>query len=331
MQSICDLQAQCESIQELIIQKKRQRIKEEYEDKLEALRVEEILLHISVRGRFPDGMNGYNRQTKRFVRWLPGYNEPVSMSIAKGYQFPDQWFVDSALNVQLHWHPDGYYEMRSRDSARFIEENSKRVGFSFGEELGEVNVAKVSVPESNHYRAMSSPDDSGVSDEDTNSPVGKNPLRALADQLNEQYPLRLASRSSQSSRCSAGAGAGVGDDVLPARKTAVADGEEEEENVVRRGRNSSGPSSSGGDRGGRWSSCLTYCDDENTDSSSSGSGDSGDDSDGDELTSVHSVAVRKAGRQSQWTPQMVHAFIIFLCTKFHPCLFLGKYRFYRAF
>lgn len=88
-----------------------------YQTKLEMQRVKEIMEAIV---QMPPGMNGFNHKTKRFIRWLPGYNGPVSRSVAEITKIPTNWFVDSTLQVYLHWNTDGYYEMRSKDSVRFI-------------------------------------------------------------------------------------------------------------------------------------------------------------------------------------------------------------------
>ena len=67
----------------------------------------------------PHGMNGYNRDSKRFIRWLPGFNRPARPSIATEQNIPLDWFIHKELQLYIHWCPDGYFEMSCKDSLKF--------------------------------------------------------------------------------------------------------------------------------------------------------------------------------------------------------------------
>jgi ribosomal protein L24 len=89
-------------------------------DTSEATRVKEVMKDIELTGfQLPHGMNGYNKCTKKFVRFLSNHNYPVSAAVASDHGLKPEWFLDKTLSVYLNWNPDGYYEMSRKDSLRF--------------------------------------------------------------------------------------------------------------------------------------------------------------------------------------------------------------------
>jgi ribosomal protein L24 len=87
----------------------------------EKQRVKAIMSDIMTSGiQIPHGMNGFNKKTKKFVRFLPGHhNRPVSTTVADDLGLKPNWFIDNDLKIYLNWCPDGYYEMSRKDSRRF--------------------------------------------------------------------------------------------------------------------------------------------------------------------------------------------------------------------
>jgi ribosomal protein L24 len=89
-------------------------------DTSEATRVKKVMRDIELSGfQLPHGMNGYNKSTKKFVRFLSNHNYPVSAAVASDHGLKPEWFLDKTLSVYLNWNPDGYYEMSRKDSLRF--------------------------------------------------------------------------------------------------------------------------------------------------------------------------------------------------------------------
>jgi ribosomal protein L24 len=89
-------------------------------DTYEATRVKKVMKDIELSGfQLPHGMNGYNKSTKKFVRFLSNHNYPVSAAVASDHGLKPGWFLDKTLSVYLNWNPDGYYEMSRKDSLRF--------------------------------------------------------------------------------------------------------------------------------------------------------------------------------------------------------------------
>jgi hypothetical protein len=83
-------------------------------------RVKRVLGDIALTGfQLPHGMNGYNKRSRKFVRFLPGHSVPVSISIAEEHGLKPGWYLDGNLSVWLNWNTDGYLEMSRKDSARF--------------------------------------------------------------------------------------------------------------------------------------------------------------------------------------------------------------------
>ncbi len=89
-------------------------------DQKEKERLHEIMVNIvQIDVLVPHGMNGYNRESKRFIRWLPGFNRPARPSIALEQNIPLDWFIHKELQLYIHWCPDGYFEMSCKDSLKF--------------------------------------------------------------------------------------------------------------------------------------------------------------------------------------------------------------------
>lgn len=129
-----ELQSDSLFIAQEIIRRKRIAIEEEerialdsvrnaYRAKLEAVRAEDILQPIVLAFLpTPKGMNGFNNTTKRFVRWLEGYDRPAPYAAAVNLR--RDWYRDDELQTYIHWNTQGYFEMRSKDSMRFIQDNN---------------------------------------------------------------------------------------------------------------------------------------------------------------------------------------------------------------
>lgn len=69
----------------------------------------------------PHGMHAYNAAKKRFVRWLSGFDGPVSENISQEKGLVQGWVLHKG--VYLNWSPRGYFEMSSKDSATFNDKH----------------------------------------------------------------------------------------------------------------------------------------------------------------------------------------------------------------
>lgn len=90
----------------------------------ETVRSASVLKNVICNGiQLPHGMNGFNTKTKRFIRWLTGYDKPVSVKVGAENNLQPDWFLHKDLQVWLNWNPEGYFEMSRKDSLKFNESN----------------------------------------------------------------------------------------------------------------------------------------------------------------------------------------------------------------
>ena len=100
--------------------KEIEKISRKLQRKVDKIRTKEIMKRIITESiTLPRGMNGFHKELRMFVRWLPGYSQPVSEGVTEEHSIMQGWHVDNDIGIRIKWNSDGFFTMRRKDSAAF--------------------------------------------------------------------------------------------------------------------------------------------------------------------------------------------------------------------